>query len=72
MASSGNDLSGADISQITDKLSAKNIFRFCVEYLGIDRNEYETIKDETKYIHHDILLSIAKWMLKENTKKMNL
>ncbi len=62
MASSGNDLSGADISQITDIISAKNRFRFCVEYLEIDKNEFETIQDEAKYVHHDTLYEcLERW-----------
>ncbi len=65
MASNDDTLSGADISQVTDIISAKNRLRFCVEYLEIDRNEYDTIQDEAKSIHHDTLYEcITRWKIR--------
>ncbi len=62
MASNIDDLSGADISTVTDIISAQNSLRFCVEYLGIDGNEYRTIEYNSKYNHHDTLYEcIKKW-----------
>ncbi len=69
MASNNDKLTGADISQITDIVSAKNRQRFCVEYLGLDRNEYETIQDEAKFIHHDTLHEcITRWKIREESQ----
>ncbi len=62
MASTGNQLLDADISKVTDIVSADNRLRFSVEYLGIDRNEYKTIEADAKFIHHDTLFEcIRRW-----------
>ena len=62
MASNIDDLSGADISKVTDIISAQNSLRFCVEYLGIDGNEYRTIEYDSKHNHHDTLYEcIKRW-----------
>ncbi len=54
--------SGQQISKVTDIISADNSFRFCVEYLGIDRNQYKTIEHDAKFKHHDILFEcITRW-----------
>ncbi len=73
MASNDDTLLDADISQVTDIVSAKNRFRFCVEYLGIDRNEYETIQDEAKFIHHDTLYEcITRWKIRTEAQGKHL
>ncbi len=55
-------LAEADISQVTDIVSADNRLRFCTEYLGIDRNEYKTIESDAKFFHHDTLFEcIRRW-----------
>ncbi len=62
MASCSSTLPDRDISQVTDIISAKNRYRFSVDYLGIDRNEYNTIEAEAGFIHHDALFEcIARW-----------
>ncbi len=62
MASCSSQLTTAEISKVTDIISADNSFRFCVEYLGINRNEFKTIEYNTKFIHHDTLFEcIQKW-----------
>ncbi len=55
MACSGDELLDSHISQVTDIVSADNRFRFAVEYLGTDRNEYKTIEADAKFNHHDTL-----------------
>ncbi len=62
MASCSSQLTTAEISKVTNLVSADNSFRFCVEYLGIDRNEFKTTEYNTKFIHHDTLFEcIQKW-----------
>ena len=55
-------LSNDNISRVTDIISADNRFRFSVEYLGIDINEYNTIESDSRFKHYDTLLKcITKW-----------
>ncbi len=55
-------LEDRDISQVTEIVSAKNRFRFSIEYLGIGPNEYHTIESEAQFIHHDTLFEcIRRW-----------
>ncbi len=62
MASCSSQLSTAEISKVTDIVSADNSFRFCVEYLGTGHNQYKTIEHDTKHIHHDTLFEcIERW-----------
>ncbi len=62
MASSISTLENREISQITEIISAKNRFRFSIEYLGIKPNEYNTIESEANFIHHDTLFEcIRRW-----------
>ncbi len=62
MASNADQLTDADISQVTDIVSADNRFRFCTEYLRTDRNEYKTIESDSQFIHHDTLFEcIRRW-----------
>ncbi len=55
MATCSSQLSAAQMSKVTDIVSAENCFRFCSEYLGIDRNTFKTIEYNAKFIHHDTL-----------------
>ncbi len=55
MATCSSKLSAAQMSKVTDIVSAENCFRFCSEYLGIDRNTFKTIEYNAKSIHHDTL-----------------
>ena len=55
MSQCSSQLSSDQLSKVTDIVSADNSFRFCVEYLGIDRNQYKTTEYNAKFIHHDIL-----------------
>ncbi len=52
---SSSQLSTAQISRVTDIISANNRQRFCVEYLRIDPNQYKTTEYDEKFKHHDIL-----------------
>ncbi len=62
MASNAAELLDADISKVTDIVSAENRLRFSIEYLGIDRNEYKTIEADAQFKHHDILFEcITRW-----------
>ncbi len=62
MASCSSKLSAATLSKVTDIVSAENSLRFCVEYLGIDRNEYKTIQHNARYSHHDTLFEcLERW-----------
>ncbi len=62
MASNAAELLDADISKVTDIVSAENRLRFSIEYLGIDRNEYKTIEADAKFKHHDTLYEcIRRW-----------
>ena len=62
MASCRSTLKDKDISQVTEIVSARNRFRFSEEYLGIDKNEYDTIESEAQFIHHDTLYEcIRRW-----------
>ena len=70
MASNIDDLSGADISKVTDLISAQNSLRFCVEFLGIDGNEYRTIEYDSKFNHHDTLYEcIKRWKNKTEVER---
>ncbi len=72
MASNADQLTGADISQVTDIVSADNRLRFCTEYLGTDRNEYKTIEFEAQFIHHDTLFEcIRRWKNKTEAEGKN-
>ncbi len=55
MASFSDSLSKADLSKVTDIISADNSLRFCTEYLGIDLNKFKTIQCEAQFSHHDTL-----------------
>ena len=62
MANADRELRASQISKVTDIISADKRFRFCVEYLEIDRNEYKTIESDNKFIHHDVLFDcIERW-----------
>ncbi len=62
MASSTSTLENREISQVTEIVSAHNRFRFSIEYLGINPNEYRTIESEAQFIHHDTLFEcITRW-----------
>lgn len=66
MAQCSSQLSSAEISKVTDIISADNRFRFCAEYLGINRNTYRTIESDKRFIHHDTLFCcIELWMNKK-------
>ncbi len=57
-----SNLEDRDISQVTEIISAKNRFRFSIEYLEINPNEYHTIESEANFIHHDTLFEcITRW-----------
>ncbi len=65
MAKCRNQLSAAQMSKVTDIVSAENCLQFCSEYLGIDRNTYKTVEYNAKFIHHDTLFHcIELWMNK--------
>ncbi len=52
----------AEISQVTDIVSAKNRHRFAVEYLEINPNEYSTIESEAQFVHHDTVFEcVRRW-----------
>ena len=73
MASNADELTDADISQVTDIVSADNRFRFCTEYLRTDRNEYKTIEADSKFIHHDTLFEcIRRWKNKTEAEGSNV
>ncbi len=55
MAAASDSLSKADLSKVTDIISANNSLRFCLEYLGIDHNQFKTIQYEANFSHHDTL-----------------
>ncbi len=55
MAQCGSHLSAGQISRVTDIVPADVRFRFCVEYLGIDRNQYRIIENASNFMHHDTL-----------------
>ena len=62
MASTGPELLDADISRVTDIVSAENRLRFSVEYLALDGNEYKTIEADAQFRHHDTLFEcITRW-----------
>ena len=72
MAQCSRQLSAAQISKVTDIISADNSFRFCVEYLGIDRNQYKTREHDAKFKHHDILFEcITLWRHKTERKGLD-
>ena len=72
MASCSSHLSDANISQVTDIISADNRFRFSVEYLGTDRNEYRTIQADSQFIHHDTLFEcVRRWKNKTEAEGNN-
>ena len=72
MAQSSNQLSAAQMSKMTDMVSARNSFRFCVEYLEIDPKQYETIQSDAKFIHHDTLFQcIDLWRNKVEGEGLN-
>ncbi len=51
----------AQLSKVTDIISADNGLRFCTEYLGIDRNEKIT-QNNSKYNHHDTIYTcLEQW-----------
>ncbi len=52
---SSSQLSTAQISKVTDIISANNRQRFSAEYLRINPNQYKTIEYDEKFKHHDIL-----------------
>ncbi len=55
MSECSNQLSPAQISKVTDIVSADHSLRFCTEYLRIDRNQFKTIEYNAKFNHHDTL-----------------
>ena len=62
MASSSSTLSAADVSRLTDIISADNRLRFTVEYLGISHTELKTIESEAHFNHHDTLYEcVTRW-----------
>ena len=72
MAQRNSQLSDAQISKVTDIISGDHGFRFCVEYLRIDRNKYKTIEYDAKFIHHDILFECIKlWKNKTEGEGLN-
>ncbi len=74
MASCSSTLEDRDISRVTDIISAANRFRFSVEYLGIDKNEYKTIQCDPKFYgnHHDTLFEcITRWKNKTEAEGHN-
>ncbi len=65
-------LEDRDITQVTEIISAKNSFRFSNEYLGIEKNEYDTIEYEAGFIHHDTLFEcITRWKNKTEAEGLN-
>ncbi len=72
MASCNPTLEDGEISKVTEIVSAKNSFRFSVEHLGINRNEYNTIEAEAQYVRHDTLFEcIRRWKNKTEAKGYN-
>ena len=72
MASCSNTLENKYISQVTEIISAPNRFRFAVEYLEINPNEYRTIESEAQFIHHDTLFEcITRWKNKTEAEGNN-
>ncbi len=52
----------ANLSKVTDIISADNGLRFCTEYLGIDGNEFNIIQYNSKYNHHDTIYAcLEQW-----------
>ena len=52
----------ANLSKVTDIISARNSLRFCTEYLGIDGNEFNIIQHDSKYNHHDTIYTcLEQW-----------
>ncbi len=73
MAQCSSQLSAAEISKVTDIISADNSFRFCIEYLEIERNQYKTIEYDNKFKHHDILFEcIEIWRNKTEGEGLNV
>ncbi len=69
MASNHDNPLGAEISQVTDIISANNRKRFAVEYLGIGHNEYHTIESEAQFVHHDTVFEcIRRWKNRTETE----
>ncbi len=72
MASCSSTLKEDEISQVTDIVSAKNRFRFAIEYLEIDPNEYHTIESEAQFIHHDTVHEcIRRWRNRTEAEGIN-
>ena len=51
----GGPLSTAQLSKITDLISAPNALRFCTEYLDIDSSQYSIIGANVNHNHHDTM-----------------
>ena len=61
-----------EISRVTDVISAKNRFRFAIEYLEINPNEYHTIESEAQFNHHDTLHEcIRRWRNRTEAQGVN-
>ncbi len=72
MASSSIKLKEDEISRVTDVISAKYRFRFAIEYLEINPNEYHTIESEAQFIHHDTLHEcIRRWKNRTEAQEIN-
>ena len=72
VASSIITLKEDEISRVTDLINADNRFRFSVEYLGIDGNEYRIIESDSKYNHHDTLHEcIRRWKNRTEAEGVN-
>ncbi len=72
MASRNPTLEDREISKVTEIVSAKNRFRFSVEHLGINPNEYSTIEAEAQHVHHDTLFEcIRRWKNKTEAEGYN-
>ena len=72
VASSIITLKEDEISRVTDVISAKNRFRFAIEYLEINPNEYHTIESEAQFNHHDTLHEcIRRWKNKTEAEGVN-
>ena len=72
MGSSIITLKEDEISRVTDIISAKNRFRFAIEYLEINPNEYRTIESDEQFLHHDTLHEcIRRWKNRTEAEGVN-
>ncbi len=65
-------LSVSHISRVTDIISAANRQRFCLEYLRIGLNEYETIDADSQFNHYKTLFKcLEQWKNKTEANGKN-